>query len=86
MPDPNYATLRVLSLHLTRVAKNSERNRMTPSNLAICFGPTLMGGGGPAAAGGAGAQQGGDIRDAGWQARVVETILVNTLQIFDDDE
>lgn len=87
LPDPNYATLRVLSLHLMRVAQNSERNRMTPSNLAICLGPTLMGagqssGGAPGGAGG----QGGDVRDAGWQARVVETIIVNTLQIFDDDD
>jgi len=52
---------------------------MTPSNIAICFGPTLMGGSASGAAG-------GDIRDAGWQARVVETILNNTMQIFDDDE
>ena len=87
LPDPNYATLRVLSLHLLRVARNSERNRMTPSNLAICFGPTLMGGGGKdGGAGGGVGGQGADIRDAGWQARVVETILVNTLQIFDDDD
>lgn len=51
---------------------------MTPNNLAICLGPTLMGqqGGGPAA----------EIRDAGWQARVVETILNSALEIFDDDE
>ena len=87
LPDPNYASLRVIALHLTRVARSSERNRMTPSNLAICFGPTLMGGGQQGNGGGVGgAGQGGDIRDAGWQARVVETILVNTMQIFDDDE
>ena len=35
---------------------------------------------------GSGAGMGSDIRDAGWQARVVETILVNTFQIFDDDD
>jgi hypothetical protein len=29
---------------------------------------------------------GADIADAGWQAKVVETILNNTFQIFDDDE
>jgi hypothetical protein len=28
---------------------------------------------------------GGNIADAGWQVRVIETILVNTFQIFDDD-
>ena len=79
LPDPNYATLRVLTLHLARVAEHSGRNRMTPSNLAICFGPTLLGQAG-------GAPGSGDIRDAGWQARVVETILNNTFQIFDDDD
>lgn len=33
----------------------------------------------------AGASSGGNIADAGWQVRVIETILVNTFQIFDDD-
>lgn len=33
----------------------------------------------------AGANSGGNIADAGWQVRVIETILVNTFQIFDDD-
>lgn len=28
----------------------------------------------------------GDIKDAGWQARAVETIINNTFQIFDDDD
>lgn len=31
------------------------------------------------------ASSGGNIADAGWQVRVIETILVNTFQIFDDD-
>jgi hypothetical protein len=82
LPDPNYATLRVLTLHLHRVAEHSQQNKMTPSNLAICFGPTLMGQQGHI--GGPGV--GGDIKDAGWQSRVVETILNNTFQIFDDDD
>lgn len=72
---------------------------MNAGNLAICFGyvlahstsyvnrdviryrlanscsrPTLLG-----------ANSGGSIADAGWQVRVVETILNNTFQIFDDD-
>jgi hypothetical protein len=51
---------------------------MTPSKLAICFGPALMGQRGTSGV--------GDITDANWQARVVETILNNTFQIFDDDE
>lgn len=47
---------------------------MTASNLAIVFGPTLMG-----------ANSGPNMSDAGWQVRVVDTILKNTYQIFDDD-
>jgi hypothetical protein len=54
---------------------------MTESNLAIVFAPTLMGQPkGPASAGSS------DLADASWQAKVVETILANVLQIFDDDE
>lgn len=36
--------------------------------------PTLMG-----------ANSTGAIADAGWQVRVIETVLVNTFQLFDDD-
>lgn len=75
LPDPNYATLRALALHLHRVVEMSSKNRMSVQNLAIVFGPTLMG-----------TAPGSNISDAGWQVRVVETILQNTYQIFDDDE
>lgn len=74
LPDPNYATLRALTLHLNRVQQHSNANRMNSSNLAIVFGPTLMG-----------ANTGPNIQDAGWQVRVIDTILMNTYQIFDDD-
>lgn len=76
LPDPNYATLRAVTLHLHRVTEASGVNRMTPSNLAIVWGPTLMG---------MGSGGGGAIQDAGWQVRVVQTILENCYQIFDDD-
>ncbi|KIY00018.1 uncharacterized protein Z520_04656 [Fonsecaea multimorphosa CBS 102226] len=82
LPDPNYATLRVLAIHLHKVAQHSARNKMTNSNLAIVFAPTLMGQQGGVNGNVAG---GADIADAGWQAKVVETILNNTFQIFDDD-
>lgn len=74
LPDPNYATLRALTLHLNRVTENSAVNRMNSQNLAIIFGPTLMG-----------TAPGSNIADAGWQVRVVDTILQNTYQIFDED-
>ncbi|KAI0153015.1 hypothetical protein GGR57DRAFT_468553 [Xylariaceae sp. FL1272] len=72
MPDPNYATLRALALHLHKVMENSSVNRMSSQNLAIVFGPTLMG-------------TGANIGDAAWHVRVVDTILQNTYQIFDED-
>ncbi|KAJ5692172.1 hypothetical protein N7462_001595, partial [Penicillium macrosclerotiorum] len=74
LPDAHYATLRAIILHLNKVQENYSHNRMGAGNLAICFGPTLMG-----------ANSGGNIADAGWQVRVIETILNNTFQIFDDD-
>lgn len=75
LPDPNYATLRALTLHLHRVMENAATNRMNSQNLAIVFGPTLMG-----------TAPGTSVSDAGWQVRVVDTILQNTFQIFDDDD
>ncbi|KOS18161.1 RHO GTPase-activating protein RGD1 [Escovopsis weberi] len=74
LPDPNYATLRALMLHLHRVMDNSHVNRMNSHNLAVILGPTLMGTD-PSTA----------IADAGWQIKVIDTILVNTYQIFDED-
>ncbi|KAJ5460146.1 uncharacterized protein N7458_001698 [Penicillium daleae] len=74
LPDAHYATLRAVILHLNKVQEHYTSNRMNAGNLAICFGPTLMG-----------ANSGGNIADAGWQVRVIETILNNTFQIFDDD-
>ncbi|KAL4924930.1 putative Rho GTPase activator (Rgd1) [Aspergillus undulatus] len=74
LPDAHYATLRALILHLNKVQEHYTQNRMNAGNIAICFGPTLMG-----------ASSVGNIADAGWQVRVIETILNNTFQIFDDD-
>ena len=75
LPDPNYATLRAIVLHLSRVMQHESRNRMTSNNLAVCLAPTLMG------AGSTGAQ----MADTALQARVVDTILVNATAIFDED-
>ncbi|KAK2608664.1 Rho GTPase-activating protein [Conoideocrella luteorostrata] len=74
LPDPNYATLRATTLHLHRIMDKSHINRMNSHNLAVIFGPTLMGSD-PSTA----------IADAGWQIKVIDTILQNTYQIFDED-
>ncbi|KAK4495359.1 hypothetical protein PRZ48_013690 [Zasmidium cellare] len=73
LPDPNYATMRALVLHLNRVMQNEAKTRMNSENLAVCFAPTLMG------------NQNGAIADASWQHRVVATILANATAIFDED-
>lgn len=72
LPDPNYATLRVLVLHLHRVSTKSDINKMDMRNLAIVLGPTLMGA--------------NNAADAGLQTKVLETILQHTHDIFDPDE
>ncbi|KAJ4384030.1 Rho GTPase-activating protein [Didymella sp. IMI 355093] len=74
LPDPNYATLRALALHLHRVQQSSEINRMSTANLGICWAPSIMG-----------PHKGNNMADAGLQARVIITILDNVLQIFDED-
>ncbi|WYZ45556.1 hypothetical protein EsH8_VIII_000872 [Colletotrichum jinshuiense] len=74
LPDPNYATLRSLTLHLHRVMDNSHVNRMNSHNLSVIFGPTVMG-----------TDPSTSIADAGWQIKVVDTILQNTYEIFDDE-
>ncbi|XP_040493105.1 rho GTPase-activating protein 9 isoform X2 [Ursus maritimus] len=42
MPKPNRDTLQYLLEHLCRVIAHSDKNRMTPHNLGIVFGPTLF--------------------------------------------
>ncbi|KAF2867171.1 hypothetical protein BDV95DRAFT_185845 [Massariosphaeria phaeospora] len=74
LPDPNYATLRALVLHLHRVNQSAEVNRMSTANLGICWAPSVMG-----------PHQGNNMADAGLQARVVVTILDNAFEIFDED-
>jgi len=42
MPLSNFAIAKFLAKHLRRVAEHSESNLMTPTNLAIVFGPSLL--------------------------------------------
>ncbi|XP_078271223.1 rho GTPase-activating protein 1 isoform X2 [Rhinoraja longicauda] len=42
LPKDNYTVLQYLLNFLQMVADNSELNKMTPANLALVFGPTLM--------------------------------------------
>ena len=74
LPDAHYATLRLITLHLHRVAERVDINKMGPGNLAICLAPTLMV-----------SNAIPQIADAGWQVRTLDSILQNALMIFDED-
>ncbi|KAK4057102.1 Rho-type gtpase-activating protein [Microbotryomycetes sp. JL221] len=42
LPDAHYETARILFLHLHRVHLSSNENKMTPANLGVVFGPTVL--------------------------------------------
>lgn len=42
LPEKNREMLEMLIKHLVNVCSHSQENRMTPSNMAVIFGPTLM--------------------------------------------
>ena len=74
LPDPNYATIRALILHLNRVAESNEVNNMSAGNLAAVFGPILL--------------RSTPVESHGHnllQFRAIDTIISYTLAIFDDD-
>ncbi|KAM0749509.1 RhoGAP-domain-containing protein [Meredithblackwellia eburnea MCA 4105] len=76
LPDPNYATLKFLMGHLDKVKQRESINQMSASNLAIVFGPNLLGA--PPTNGG----QGTALADMSWQCKCVETILLHYVEIF----
>ena len=43
LPAANFRTIRALLRHLNKVIEHEDHNRMSPANLAMCFGPTLLG-------------------------------------------
>ena len=73
LPDPNYATIRALILHLNRVAESRVTN-MSATKLATIFGPILL--------------RSTEFESGGHallQIRAIDTIITYTLAIFDDD-
>ncbi|XP_053228273.1 rho GTPase-activating protein 45 [Podarcis raffonei] len=42
LPPENLSTLKYIVLHLRRIVEVEQENKMTPGNLGIVFGPTLM--------------------------------------------
>ncbi|CAF3338689.1 unnamed protein product [Rotaria socialis] len=42
LPKHNYDLLYILMSHLHKVSQHNEKNLMTPVNLGVCFGPSLL--------------------------------------------
>ncbi|KAM9848320.1 rho GTPase-activating protein 45 isoform 2-T2 [Aulostomus maculatus] len=77
LPKANIATLRYLVRHLRRIAELEEDNKMSPSNLGIVFGPSLMR---PRPTGATISLS--SLVDYPHQARIVEALIVFYSSIF----
>ncbi|XP_037626137.1 rho GTPase-activating protein 45 isoform X2 [Sebastes umbrosus] len=77
LPKANMYTLRYIIRHLRRIAELEEDNKMSPSNLGIVFGPSLMR---PRPTGATISLS--SLVDYPHQARIVETLIVFYSTIF----
>ncbi|XP_034737567.1 rho GTPase-activating protein 45 isoform X2 [Etheostoma cragini] len=77
LPKANVATLRYIIRHLRRIAELEEDNKMSPSNLGIVFGPSLMR---PRPTGATISLS--SLVDYPHQARIVEALIVFYSAIF----
>ncbi|XP_071643417.1 unconventional myosin-IXb isoform X2 [Temnothorax longispinosus] len=74
LPKPNYDLMERLIVHLARVARHEEDNRMSPSALAIVFAPCILRTNRTLPA-----QD--SLQDVGRQTRCVETIVQEKLRV-----
>jgi hypothetical protein len=81
LPDAHYATLKYLMCHLYKVQAYQRLNKMGAANLATIFGLTLM----SSEAGSLSQMDNQRIVESQLQAKVVQTILENYTEIFEDD-
>ncbi|XP_034385762.1 rho GTPase-activating protein 45 isoform X2 [Cyclopterus lumpus] len=77
LPKANIATLRYIIRHLRRIVELEEDNKMSPSNLGIVFGPSLMR---PRPTGATISLS--SLVDYPHQARIVESLIVFYSSIF----
>ncbi|XP_035279864.1 rho GTPase-activating protein 45, partial [Anguilla anguilla] len=77
LPPANVATLRYITRHLRKISELEQDNKMSPSNLGIVFGPTLMR---PRPTGATVSLS--SLVDYPHQARVVEALIVFHAAIF----
>ncbi|KAF9272967.1 hypothetical protein BGZ68_001943 [Mortierella alpina] len=72
MPYAHYATLKTLLEHLNRVTERESINLMTPKNLSVVFGPTLMRNPDPSR----------EILDTTYKNMTIEYLILNTSDLF----
>uniref|UniRef100_A0A674DMT6 Rho GTPase activating protein 45 n=1 Tax=Salmo trutta TaxID=8032 RepID=A0A674DMT6_SALTR len=77
LPKANVATLRYIVRHLRRIAELEQDNKMSPSNLGIVFGPSLIR---PRPTGATVSLS--SLVDYPHQARIIETLIVFYTAIF----
>ncbi|XP_072524904.1 rho GTPase-activating protein 45 isoform X3 [Salminus brasiliensis] len=77
LPSANTATLKCIIRHLRRVSQLEQDNKMSPSNLGIVFGPTLMR---PRPTGATVSLS--SLVDYPHQARIVEALIIFQQHIF----
>nr|XP_020467903.1 minor histocompatibility protein HA-1 isoform X2 [Monopterus albus] len=77
LPKANIATMRYIIRHLRRIAEREEDNKMSPSNLGIVFGPSLMR---PRPSGATISLS--SLVDYPHQARIIEALIVFYSSIF----
>ncbi|EHB16946.1 Minor histocompatibility protein HA-1 [Heterocephalus glaber] len=80
LPPENQATLRYLLRHLRRIVEVEQDNKMTPGNLGIVFGPTLLRPRPTEAT-----VSLSSLVDYPHQARVIETLIVHYSLVFEDE-
>ncbi|XP_061095752.1 rho GTPase-activating protein 45-like isoform X2 [Conger conger] len=81
VPRANVATLHYIVCHLRRIGELEEDNKMSPSNLGIVFGPTLMR---PRPTGATVSLS--SLVDYPHQARIVEALIVFYRHIFPPED
>ncbi|KAL1023063.1 hypothetical protein UPYG_G00036000 [Umbra pygmaea] len=77
LPKANIATLRYIVRHLRRIAELEQDNKMSPSNLGIVFGPSLMR---PRPTGATVSLS--SLVDYPHQARIIEALIIFYSSIF----
>ncbi|XP_062967505.1 rho GTPase-activating protein 45 isoform X1 [Cynocephalus volans] len=80
LPPENRATLQYLLRHLRRIVEVEQDNKMTPGNLGIVFGPTLLRPRPTEAT-----VSLSSLVDYPHQARVIETLIVHYGLVFEED-